>query len=101
MSVRYVLTPLDIRRISICVLNNLVATIITQQVYISRVTRLENVDKNVELLRQNVQFLLASTDESDHARFTSKQMNGHVATIHEGEKQLKCDICNTNFGQKG
>ena len=51
---------------------SMVATIITQQVYISRVTRLENVDKNVELLRQNVQFLLASTDESDHARLCSE-----------------------------
>ena len=24
-----------------------------------------------------------------------------VATVHEGRKKFKCDICNTNFGQKG
>ena len=28
-------------------------------------------------------------------------MNKHIATVHEGKKQFKCDICNANFGQKG
>ena len=27
-------------------------------------------------------------------------MKGHIATIHEGKKPFKCDICNVNFGQK-
>ena len=27
-------------------------------------------------------------------------MNGHIATIHVGTKQFKCDICNANFGHK-
>ena len=32
-------------------------------------------------------------------QFTSKHgMMGHIATIHEGKKQLKCVICNSNFG---
>ena len=25
----------------------------------------------------------------------------HVGTIHERKNQSKCDICNTNFAQKG
>ena len=24
----------------------------------------------------------------------------HVATVHEGQKQFKCDICNAKFGHK-
>ena len=28
-------------------------------------------------------------------------MKGHIVTIHEGNKQFKCDICNNNFGGKG
>ena len=28
-------------------------------------------------------------------------MNKHVSTVHEGKKQFKCDICNSNFGEKG
>ena len=28
-------------------------------------------------------------------------MNTYVATIHEGKKQNKCDICNAEFGEKG
>ena len=27
-------------------------------------------------------------------------MNHHNATIHKGKKQFKCEICNTNAGQK-
>ena len=27
-------------------------------------------------------------------------MNNDVATVHEGKKQFKCDICNTKFGIK-
>ena len=27
-------------------------------------------------------------------------MKIHVATVHEGKKTFKCDICNANFGQK-
>ena len=26
--------------------------------------------------------------------------NRHVLTVHEGKKQFKCDICDANFGQK-
>ena len=25
----------------------------------------------------------------------------HIATIHEGKKEFKCDICNSKFWQKG
>ena len=28
-------------------------------------------------------------------------MKGHIATIHEGKNQFKCNICNGNFGQRG
>ena len=27
-------------------------------------------------------------------------MKGHIATIHEGKKQFKCDICNAEFTSK-
>ena len=27
-------------------------------------------------------------------------LNRHVATVHEGKKQFKCDVCNVKFGQK-
>ena len=27
-------------------------------------------------------------------------MKGHIATIHEGKKQFKCNLCNTKFGEK-
>ena len=27
-------------------------------------------------------------------------MKGHIVTIHNGNKQFQCDICNTKFGQK-
>ena len=33
------------------------------------------------------------------AKFTAKQvMNGHIATVHEGKEPFKCDIYNANFG---
>ena len=35
------------------------------------------------------------------SKFTSKQsMNIHIAVIHEGKKQFKCDICNAEFTSK-
>ena len=27
-------------------------------------------------------------------------MKGHIATVHEGNKKFKCNICNDNFGYK-
>ena len=36
-----------------------------------------------------------------HTLFKSKQsMKGHIATIHEGKKQFKCDVCNAEFKTK-
>ena len=28
-------------------------------------------------------------------------LNTHVATVYEGKKQFKCDICDSKFGVKG
>ena len=33
--------------------------------------------------------------------FTSKHdMKGHIKTFHEENKPFKCEICNANFGEK-
>ena len=36
------------------------------------------------------------------ASFTQKgNLNGHVASIHEGKKPFKCSICDASFTKKG
>ena len=41
-------------------------------------------------------------DNNAYAKFgRNDYLNQNVATVHEENKQLKCDICNTNFRQKG
>ena len=41
-------------------------------------------------------------DDNTYAKFgRNDYLNQNVATVHEENKQFKCDICNTNFRQKG
>ena len=30
-----------------------------------------------------------------------EQINGHIASVHEGKKPFKCNICDASFTQKG
>ena len=35
------------------------------------------------------------------SNFTHEQdLNGHIASVHEGKKQFKCDTCDAKFTQK-
>jgi uncharacterized Zn-finger protein len=30
----------------------------------------------------------------------NQSVNGHIASVHEGKKPFKCNICDTSFSQK-
>ena len=66
----------------------------------------ENTLKNVSKRRKVLIKTASAHDGKEQLKYEANAygakyyLNHHVAIVHEGEKQFKCDICNAQFTSK-